>query len=242
LRILCSFVLSFFLIFSTSAEAVEGGANKAEAALQSAIDDAEAHATSRWAFTITHTDYGEDGERTFKLRFDPRRADGERWVLLEPALERLSKDEKKTLKSMQEADTPDDALIYDKLAVDIETVTLVSENETQASFLVPLIDDDMPEKMREAVEMRVTVNKPGAYVEKIELTSSKPFKPAPVAKINSFSQTQHYVQPEKGGPALLRLSESDVAGKAMFKKFASKTRTEYSDFERVEVGVRAPGD
>jgi len=236
LRIVYGFVSSVFLIFSSAAAVAEDGVHKAEAALQSAVDVAAAYATVRWAFTMTHTDYTEDGERTYKLRFDPRRAEGARWALLEPALEALSRDEKKTLKSMQKkARAPDEALIYDKLEVDVETVTLVSESATKASFIVPLIDEDMPEKMRDAVEMRVAVNKPGAYLETIELTSSRPFKPAPVAKINSFTQIRHYAPIEEGGPALLRLSLSEMTGKAMFKKFNSKTRTAYSDFQRVEM-------
>ena len=229
--------LAVAFALTCSAVAEEAASLDARGAFVAAIDVAKAEANSRWAFTMTHTDYAEDGEKIYRLRYDPRREDGERWTLLEPALEGLSKDEKKTFKNIQKNDEADDGLIYDKLDIDFDKAELTAEDEVRATFVGPITDDEMPEKMQDALVMTVTVNKPGRYVEEISLHSTEEFKPAAVAKIISFKQIQQYKPLSEGGPALMRASQSDVSGKAMLKKFNSKTETTYSDFEQVEVAA-----
>jgi len=221
------------LTFSAAAEEV--APFDAREALTAAIDVAKSEAQSRWAFTMAYTEFEDEGEKTYKLRYDPRRAEGARWTLLDPALEMLSKDEKKDFKKIQKNDEADDGLIYDRLEIDFDETELTEEDETRATFVGPIIDEEIPEKMRDTMVMTVTVNKPGRYVESISLHSTGEFKPALVAKIKTFKQTQQYKPLSDGGPALMRTAQSDVSGKAMLKKFESKTETIYSDFERVEV-------
>ena len=207
----------------------------AREALASAMDVAKQHGDARWAFTMAYTDLGEDGPKTYRLRFDPRLAEDERWQLLDPAFESLSKDEKKTFKQIQGRDDADDGLIYDQLPIDFEQLMFVSEDDTRAVFEAAIVGDEMPKKMREAVKMTITVNKVDAYLEEITMRSIEPFKPAPIAKINTFEQIQRYVPSSEGGPALMRDAHSDVSGKAMLKKFESKSKITYSEFEKVEI-------
>ena len=219
---------------TVTATALEDAPLTAQSALEQAIDTAASHGEVRWAFTMRRIEIEDGEERSFTLRFDPRRAPEDRWTLLEPSLESLSKNRKKALKQLRENGADgDDQLVYDKLEIDFSDAALRSDDDERAVFVTSIDDEEMPKKMREAVEMIVTVNKLAAFVETIEVRSTKPFKPAPVAKLERFSQVQTYALQGDGGPALLTSSHSDVAGKAMLKKFDSKSRTEYFDFESV---------
>ncbi|MEL7490583.1 MAG: hypothetical protein AAGJ73_07670 [Pseudomonadota bacterium] len=226
------------LVFAIIVAAPSAADDIAETAVTTALEKAKTQAAIRWAFTMTYTDKSEETPRAYKLRYDPRREKGAQWTLLEPALNALSKEEKKALKSIQKGENSDDMLVYDKLNVDFKTATLLNVDDEKATYLVPLVSEDMPKKMREAIRMEVTVNKAGAFLERVRLTADKPFKPAPVAKLETFSQVQDYA-PTADGAVLLRFSQSAASGKAVFKSFASKTTTEYSDFERVEVSAPA---
>ncbi|MEM9168299.1 MAG: hypothetical protein AAGC56_01495 [Pseudomonadota bacterium] len=240
---------AFFAVFSLGGPA---GAQEpvvdGKAALAAATQAAQAYKDARWAFTMTYTEYdakadeaGEGGvrdadapPRVYKLRFDPRRAEGERWKVIAPAPEALSKDERKSLKKLQAAPTPDEGLIYDGL-VDVDDWTLVEETAQTASFSGALVDPNTPEKIREAMAMTVDVDKAGQFVEAVRVTAVKPFKPAPIAKVTGLAQRQDYAPLEPGGPVLLRKSETRLSGKAMFQRFAKHTVTTYEDFEQVTV-------
>lgn len=52
-------------------------------------------------------------------------------------------------------------------------------------------------------------------------------------------QTVHYAPLTPEGPAVLRMSESDVEGETMFKTFQRRARVAYSDFEPVEAAPAA---
>jgi len=182
---------------------------------------------------MTYTDESDEDRKVYQLRYDPRGDEGKLWTLMKPSFESLSKKEKKALTAIQKDENSDDMLVYDKLKVDFETATLLSTDEERATYRVPLVDEDMPRKMREAIRMEITVNKSEAYVEKVALNSEKPFKPAPIAKLERFLQVQEYA-PVSDGIVLLQSSQSEVSGKAMLKKFNSKTMASYSDFERIE--------
>lgn len=221
--------------FATTAPAAaeQSVSQEAREALASAMEVAKQQADTRWAFTMVYTDHGEGGPKDYRLRFDPRLEEEARWQLLDPSIEALSKDEKKTFKQIQGSNDADDRLIYDKLPIDLDQLVLVAEDDARATFEAAIIDDEMPKKMIEAVKMTVTINKPGVFVEEISMRSTAPFKPAPVAKVDSFEQIQRYAPLTEGGPALLREAHSDVSGKAVFKKFDTKSTTVYSDFDPV---------
>ena len=222
-------IVAAFIILIAPAYADE----VAKAAFAEAIEKSKEQSSIRWAFTMTYTDKSEEDARTYKLRYDPRLEKDAQWALLDRSLDELTKEERKTLKSMQKGDNSDDMLVYDKLKVDFDTAALLSSDAQSATYLVPLTDEEMPKNMHEAVRMEVTVNKAGAYVERVSLVSEKPFKPAPVAKLNKFLQVQEYA-PTGEGVVLLRQSRSEASGKAMLKTFNSKTVTHFSDFERVD--------
>ncbi|MEL7487186.1 MAG: hypothetical protein AAGJ87_08225 [Pseudomonadota bacterium] len=235
-------VVSLFSAASAEDASVSGDIG-AKDALIAAIDKAVGHGDQRWAFTMRRTQYEKDRADTYTLRFDPRRPPKERWSLLEPTEDSLSSDEKKEFKNIRKnAVNADGQLVYDKLSVDIDTAQIRSEDADRAELLVRSLDDSIPQKMRDAVDMVLTVNKPARYVETVALRAREPFKPAPVAKLETFMQIQHYAPLDDGGPAILRKSEAEASGKAMFRAFNSKSLTEYFDFEAVPAAEVAAVD
>jgi len=232
-----SVVAAALLASLSFAQAEQAAVLSAQTALATALDVAQENAATRWAYTIVYTNNSEEDAKTYKLRYDPRKQDGRQWALLEPSADTLSKKERKQLEKMQGEKQPDDGLVYDKLEVDLDQAVLTYEDFNTAVFDVPVTDEDMPEKMRNALKMTVSVDKAGAFVKEITVESTAPFKPAPIAKVNAFIQTQRYAPVSGDGPALLRETISRIDGKAMLQSINSDTHISYSDFEAVELDV-----
>ncbi len=212
------------------------------AELRAAADAANAHDAQRWAFTLAYEDLTAKGGKTFKVRFDPRLAPGARWKAIEPAESALSKDERKALKKMSENDDADEALVYDDLDEAIGDAALLSLSGGDALFRISIDDPEMTQDMRAALVATARLDRAGDHVSSIEVRSTKPFKPAAIAKIEKMRQLQRYAPVGPGGVVLLVASESEAEGKAMFKSFSSKTRIAYSDFEAVDAPPRAKAE
>lgn len=200
-----------------------------------AADEAEAAAAQRWAFTIDYVDKREGAEKAYRLRFDPRRADEEKWTLLAPAEADLNKDEKKRLKNFRKSTQADDALVYDRMRSSIVEAALVAETGTEAVFAAKIRDKDTPKAVMEAVDMTIRLDKQTGHVAAIELEAKKPFKPAPIAKVRTFRQVSRYARVRDGWPPLLVSAESRSSGDALGKAFSAESKTTYSDFEAVSV-------
>lgn len=200
--------------------------------LVAAAEKAAAFAGQHYAFTVDH--WTTDGENEFsaKLRFDPRRESEEQWTLLEPSHEELGKAGRKALKALRNAETEGHPLLYDKLDEMIADAELAEETETEAVFVAQVNEDEFP---KDALEVFITLDKPGGYVSRIDVKSKKPFKPMAIAKVEHLIQTQYFAAPHDGGPAFLARTEGVVSGEAMFRDFKSETRQVFSDIEPVEV-------
>ncbi|MEL6360298.1 MAG: hypothetical protein AAFR21_04380 [Pseudomonadota bacterium] len=207
------------------------------ALLGQAVAKAEADAADRYAFTMAYqisTDEAETDRKEYVLRFDPRLAKGEQWELKSPDISELSKKERKLLRGLQQDEnTPDGVLIYDQLALDEDTIEITGQTEETVVIEGRSIDTEVPERVREAVILAITLNKAGAFIEKIQVQADKPFKPVRIAKVNEMNQVQTFAAPTDGLPAILEASESVTRGEAMFKDFYRGSSTSYSDIVRV---------
>lgn len=233
--ICAALVAASFLPGSVSASNEE----EALAALRAAISVAEKNADARYAFTLAYTELDTAEPKTYAVRFDPRLPAGARWTPVDPLREALGKDQEKRLKALQKNDDADDALIYDGLGDVLGGASLVSETPEKAVFRASLPEDgETPKAVREALEMTLTLDRAGGYIESVSIRALKPFKPAPVAKVEAMEQTQRYAPFAPGGVVLLRAADSNVSGEAMFKDFKSHSRTEYRDFEEVDAPPR----
>ncbi len=223
----CAICLFFF---AASAQAEDAPPQAADI-LTAAVAQAAANGDARYAFSVDFWSEQNGDELALRLRFDPRKASGEQWSVLDASIDDLSKDQKKAFKQFQKSETPDEALVYDTLGDELGGVVLAEETEAVAVFVGPVVSDDMPEGV---LEMTITLNKTDGFVSQIDVRSKKPFKPMPVAKIKSMTQNQTYAAPNDDGVALLQMSEGAANGKAMLKSFASHTRQTYFDIERID--------
>lgn len=240
------------MIFIAGALALTGAAIAADAApapadaalarseYMKAVEQAARIGAARWAFTLTYTDETEGEAKTYKLRFDPRAAAGERWTISDPAAEALSKDERKALKRFSRNDDADDALVYDGLAESADKAELIEISETEAVFSLPVLDSRLPEKAKAAIAATARFDRKAGIVSSIEIEARESFKPAAIARIDRMRQVQHFAPVGPEGEALLVSSLSDTAGEAMLKSFSSKAQLSYSEFEKVDAPPRAP--
>lgn len=228
--------------FSSSAalaadDAVAGASAPATPAalLEAAVAKAKAHADDRFAYTLTMISDEDGEERTLAARFDPRSPAGARWTLLSPPQDSLDKETRKAVDAFTKSGVDDGPLLYDGLEDVIGAAKLVEDDGATAVFVAPVTDEDAP---KDALEIRITLDKASAYLSTIEVRALKPFKPAPVAKVKSLIQRQTFSAPVDGGPALLASSVSEIEGEAMFKSFSEKSRQIYSDIEPVDAPPR----
>ena len=198
--------------------------------LNTAANLAARHADTRFAYTVDYWRMKNEEEVAVKIRYDPRLPVGSRWRLVEGSLEDFDDDMREEIEDLEKRERPDEKLVYDRIGDVIESVELVEETDTYAVFRGPLIDDGVPEN---AVQATFMLNKTTVHIERIEASALEPFKPAPIAKIKKFYQDQRYAPPAGDGPALLVESDSNVSGKAMFKKFSVQQRRRFSDIELV---------
>jgi hypothetical protein len=221
------------VFFAASAQAEEAPPQAADI-LAAAVATAVEYSDARYAFSVDFWSEQNGDELALRLRFDPRKASGEQWSLLDTSTDDLSKDQKKAFKQFQKSENSDDALVYDTLEDGLGGVVLVEETQAVAVFTGPVVSDDLPE---DVLEMTITLNKAEGFVSQIDVRSIKPFKPMPVAKIKSMTQSQIYAAPNGDGAALLQTSEGAANGKAMFKSFTTQSRQRYFDIERIDASA-----
>jgi hypothetical protein len=209
------------------------------AELRAAVALAEAHGADRYAFTLDFRDLGDEEARTFRVRFDPRKPAGARWTAVDPPADQYGKEEKAAFKRMTANDEADDALVYEGLAEALDGASVISADAASAVFSLPISDPKVAKETKDALAATAVLDRVSGHVESVEIRSTRPFKPAAVAKIVSMRQLQRYAAPAPGGPALLAASESDAEGSAMFKSFSSKARFGYSAIEKVDAPARA---
>lgn len=224
------------IVAAALAAAVSTAAESAAlpAPLAEALAVAAPFRDARFAFTLRYEDLAGATPKTYVVRFDPRRPRGARWTPVEPSADALSKDDRKRLEELQKSDQPDDAFIYDRLGEGVADLTLVASEGGKAVYRGAVADPGMPKAMRGAVEMTLTVDVARKAIERVDLRALRPFKPVPVAKVDSFSQTMRYAPSAGLAAPVLAEQTAQSQGEAMFKKFATRTRFTYADVERVE--------
>jgi len=114
------------------------------------------------------------------------------------------------------------------------TWKLLEENsETVVYGFKPKIKNKDDKKMLPFIDGKLTIDKNKQHVVSYHLSNQKPFKPAAVAKINEFKMYIEFIElePQQFMPQTIEFS---INGKAMFKRFVQKSKTELSDFEKVE--------
>ena len=197
----------------------------------------ELNLRDHWAYTETSTD--DDG--TSVARHDPRRLEGERWVLASvdgraPTEDELEDfDEEKNRDRDSDSDDEDDNSMNRKSLVEDGSLELLEETDTHWLFAFkPVADDEDNAKFLKKVDGMLTVIKDGHYVGQIRMQNSKPIKPGKGVKLEVFNTQLDFAPITEGGPALPQTISTHVKGRAMLLiSFNEKAHIEYSDFQKV---------
>lgn len=208
-----------------------------EELIDSAFASMELNLRDHWAYTETSTD--DDG--TSVARHDPRRLEGERWVLASvdgraPTEDELEDfDEEKNRDRDSDSDDEDDNSMNRKSLVEDGSLELLEETDTHWLFAFkPVADDEDNAKFLKKVDGTLTVIKDGHYVGQIRMQNSKPIKPGKGVKLEVFNTQLDFAPITEGGPALPQTINTHVKGRAMLLiSFNEKAHIEYSDFQKV---------
>ena len=190
-----------------------------------------------WAYTETSTD--DDG--TSVARHDPRRLEGERWVLASvdgraPTEDELEDfDEEKNRGRDGDSDDEDDNSMSRKSFVEDGSLELLEETDTHWLFAFkPVAGDEDKASFLKNVDGTLRVIKDGHYVGQIRMRNSKPIKPGKGVKLEVFNTQLDFAPISEGGPALPQTVDTHVKGRAMLLiSFNEKAHIEYSDFQKV---------
>ncbi len=179
----------------------------------------------------------DDGTLKGEAQIDPTRPEGERLTLVSPDPATLKGDAAETYAKLQ-ARTSGENLWCTSFTANIPAdAKLISESGEAAVYsFTPLASEDKDlEKVYKHLTGRVTVSKEKPAILAFEMFAEKPFKPAMVAKVDSFSLKADCT-PAPDGRTYISAFALDVSGNAMMQPFSQ------SDHREVTKLVALPGD
>ncbi|GAB4528235.1 MAG: hypothetical protein Tsb0010_10850 [Parvularculaceae bacterium] len=214
--------------------------------LEQAIAAGETIPETRWIVTQRVRQRDRDGADEIVLRFDPSTEGDSQIEVAEPQGD-LTKQQEKLLdgyKSQLAAAREDGTenisasyLMYDGVREMLRNgVEMVSEDaETAIYAFAPSAEegDTDSEKFLKHIRGELTVAKAAPHIRRMRLFALEPFKPAAVAKLESFEQIVEFAPPTADRPPLMTRSYSNAAGSAFFKKFENETEVTILDIRAI---------
>lgn len=173
----------------------------------------------------------DDGDLKAEAQVDPSLPEGQRLVLVSPPEEELSEAEAERFQTLQENTTGDKIWCSNFNGNIPNDAELISESGEAAVYSFrPKGDDDDKDmaKVFKHLKGRVTVSKETPSILAFEMFSEKPFKPALVAKIDSFSMKAS-CDYAPDGRTYIRDFALDLAGSAMMQPFTQSERRTISN-------------
>jgi len=190
---------------------------------------------NRWAFTESKL---EDGLE-YVGRFDPRRPQGERWILLNvdgraPSEEEIDDFLEDKEDEFQWDDDEFDGTEVDM--VDLESLELVEETDDHWLFrFAPNADDaddDIAAEFLEEVTATLKIDRDGHYLQSIDLYNEKPIRPAFSVRISQFRVHLAFGPAADGGPVVPLAENVMISGRALLLvKFDESESVRYYDYE-----------
>jgi hypothetical protein len=198
----------------------------------------------RWAFTRSVTIGGD----TLSARYDPTQPRDTAWTLIVPTdPAALTGDLAAYFERMRADDTPDlNALVgHDQEAMETyvgslgDPMTMTHEDDAQAVFaFVPYLNNE-GRSLNGHLDGELVVEKATPLVTTLRYFTTGSFKPAPVARIDSFDMTLRFAEIEPGGPVAIVESARRLTGSALFRSLDQAVRIVTSDFVRVTAPASA---
>ena len=196
-----------------------------------ALEQVEWNPGRSWAYTQT----GFEDETLLVSRFDPSKAEGERWALLSvdnrpPTLEEIEDfvDDKR-----YEQDLPDDdSDVPDMIWFD--SLTLAGENRDSWTFsFQPILDGDEAD-FAEKMAGEIGVAKSDGSLQYLDIRNTRTIRPVFGVKIKTMHMRFEFAPAVENGPQVMREITAVVKGGAyLLVSFDENESTRFSDFEYV---------
>ncbi|KCZ45718.1 MULTISPECIES: hypothetical protein [unclassified Hyphomonas] len=172
----------------------------------------------------------EGDDLNAEAQVDPSLPEGERLVLISPAADTLEGDAAERYADLK-ANTSGDKIWCSSFKENIPAdAKMISESGEAAVYsFTPLPgDDEETAKVYKHLTGRVTVSKDAPGILAFEMFAEKPFKPAMVAKIDSFSMKANCAR-APDGRTYIQAFALDISGNAMMQPFSQSERREVTN-------------
>lgn len=223
------------LSIATAASADTLSPAGATSLLNEAISAIDEDYRREWAFTETAI----DSETTTVGRYDPRRSPGERWQLISVDGREPSEDELVAFSEDKAADEPDEeregGRSDDNVADMVQPDSLSLLEETGDYWLFSFVpNDDEDEGFLEKMDGTLRIAKDGRYLERLDIESREPFKPAIGVKVHRFLTSLTFGPAAGSGPIVPLTVEFRVKARAyLLMNVDEAGSVTYTDFEYV---------
>lgn len=205
------------------------------AAADAVLAKARAASPERAALYTFSVDY-DDGENQFIMTVDQSKPMGARVVRLTPDAATLKGDAAKKAEMLKKRTAGD--IWCQSFAENIPAnATRVSETNETASYAftpVPGKDAGQMAAAYKYLQGKATIEKKTGEIVAFDLTSPKPFKPMPVAKVDQFRMNVTCA-PAPDGRTYIETISMNLAGSAMMKAFEQTEHRRVSALKAVPV-------
>jgi len=173
----------------------------------------------------------DDGKLKAKAKVDPSRPEGERLTLVSPDASTLEGDAADKYEALREATTGENIWCSNFASNIPDDAKLISESGEAAVYSFRPIPEDKKDEMAKVYKYltgRVTVSKETPSILAFEMFAEKAFKPAIVARVDSFSMkaTCDYAP---DGRTYIRDFKMNLSGNAMMQPFTQSERREITN-------------
>lgn len=184
-----------------------------------------------WAYTQS----GFEDETLIVSRFDPSRADGERWTLLAvdnrpPTVEEI--DAFLEAKQFEQGLPEDDSDVPEM--IEFESLQLAAEDDSGWTFsFQPILDGDEAD-FSDRMSGELRVSKATGTLEYVDISNTRSIRPAVGVKIRKLHMRFEFAAAAESGPQVISQITAIVKGGAyLLVSFDETESTRFSDFEYV---------
>lgn len=215
---------------------------------------AEAAQGQRFSYAMNVTNKGKKNF-AFTLAYDPNGEDGKKWHIVSPQKDvdeqswKVAEDQLASMAKQREknpdAEPSDQQMIADDLPGDDASIyTYLRTDNGYAVYgfdpaRTDLLSDDDEEddnKMAQYVKGELGLVAATGAPAWVRIYAPKPFKPAPIAKLDQFMLSFSITQAWDNGPWVISAQDTVLSGSAMFKKFSADSKVRFTDFQPVATG------
>lgn len=179
----------------------------------------------QWAFTESQL----SDDTLWVSRFDPRRAEGERWTLL--SVDGRAPTDRELREFADDKEDYETSGTSQRLdLVGVETLELIAEDDE--SWLLSFVPEEDEIEFIDNVDASVHIMKEGPYLRVVDLRNSADIKPGYGVKIGTFLVRMEFGPAVADGPIVPKRMRVKVGGRMLlFIGFEETEVIEFSDFE-----------